>query len=75
VETNYALVAYTLLYDVLRGTPIVMALIAFGRHRRRQNTKWSKRRTVAAYVGVFLIGTFVGGLMSSALLEIVPPPF
>jgi len=75
METNEALVAYNLLYSVLYGTPLVGALVSFGRWRRKKNTKWSTKRTVAAYVGVFWLGSFVGGLLTQWLLETFPPPF
>jgi hypothetical protein len=75
METNDALVAYNLVYTVLLTTPIVVALVAFGKYRRIRNTEWSTKRTVAAYVGVFLFGAYVGGVLTGWLLDAFPPPF
>jgi hypothetical protein len=75
MEKNDALVAYNLVYTVLQTTPIVVALVAFGKYRRIKNTEWSTKRTVAAYVGVFFFGAYVGGLLTQWLLETFPPPF
>ena len=75
METNYDLVVYNLVYTVLQGTPQVVALLSFARYRRKKNTQWSTKRTVVAYVGVFLLGSYVGGLLTGWLLAAVPPPF
>jgi hypothetical protein len=64
-----------LVYNVLQSGPIVLALVAFGRYRRKKNTVWSTKRTVAAYFSVFVIGTTVGGLLANWFLDVFPPQF